>query len=220
MDQLELMKARHSVRQYQDIAIPADVLTALQREVDACNAAGSLHIQLVTDEPRAFDGMMAHYGKFSGVKNYAALIGKGDALDEKLGYYGERIALKAQELGLNTCWVAMTFGKGTVRKKCAIGSGEKLACVLALGYGKTQGVAHQEQGSVCPLLGGRPDARLVPLRHGGSYAGAYCHESAEVFDFSDRREHRPHQKSGRVLLQDRPWHREVSLRTGCRRGEH
>ena len=159
MDQLELMKARHSVRQYQDIAIPADVLTALQREVDACNAAGSLHIQLVTDEPRAFDGMMAHYGKFAGGKNYVALIGKGDALDEKLGYYGERIALKAQELGLNTCWVAMTFGKGTARKKCAIGPGEKLACVLALGYGKTQGVAHKSKdlSALCSVDGRMPD---------------------------------------------------------------
>ena len=26
-------------------------------------------------------------------------------------YYGEKIVLKCQELGLNTCWVAMTHGK-------------------------------------------------------------------------------------------------------------
>ena len=31
---------------------------------------------------------MAHYGKFSGVQNYIALVGKKTSdLDEKLGYY-------------------------------------------------------------------------------------------------------------------------------------
>ena len=55
---------------------------------------------------------MAHYGKFSGVKNYIALIGKkSPSLDERCGYYGERLVLLAQQLGLNTCWVAMTHGK-------------------------------------------------------------------------------------------------------------
>ena len=71
-----------------------------------------LYIQLVKDEPKAFDSFMAHYGKFSGVRNYIAMIGKkGPDLDEKCGYYGERLVLKAQQLGLNTCWVAMTYSK-------------------------------------------------------------------------------------------------------------
>lgn len=53
---------------------------------------------------------MAHYGKFSGVTNYIAMIGKkGPTLEETCGYYGERLVLKAQQLGLNTCWVAMTY---------------------------------------------------------------------------------------------------------------
>ena len=33
----------------------------------------------------------------------------------KLGYYGEKIVLKAQEMGLNTCWVAGTFNKKYVK---------------------------------------------------------------------------------------------------------
>ena len=56
--------------------------------------------------------MMAHYGKFDGVHNYIALVGKkSSTLDETLGCYGEQLVLKAQEIGLNTCWVAMTHGK-------------------------------------------------------------------------------------------------------------
>lgn len=143
---LEAITARHSVRAYIDKPIPEGIIKQLNNEIDVCNTEGGLNIQLVTDEPKAFDGFMAHYGKFSGVKNYIALIGKkSDDLEEKLGYYGERVAIKAQMLGLNTCWVAMSFSKGVPRKSCAIGKDEKLVCVLSLGYGKTQGVAHKSK---------------------------------------------------------------------------
>lgn len=73
---------------------------------------GGLHIQLVLEEPRAFNSAMAHYGKFSGVRNYVALVGKkGPELQERCGYYGEKIVLCAQQRGLNICWVAMTYKK-------------------------------------------------------------------------------------------------------------
>lgn len=85
---------------------------------------------------------MAHYGKFAGVRNYIALVGKkAPGLDEILGYYGEELVLKAQELGLNTCWVALTHGKS----KAAVGRGEKEVCLIALGYGVTQGVEHKSR---------------------------------------------------------------------------
>lgn len=144
MELMEAMKARHSVRQYTDKPIGADILHALQEEIAACNKEGNLHIQLVTDEPKAFDSFMAHYGKFTGVTNYIALVGKkSDRLDELCGYYGERLVLKAQQLGLNTCWVAMTYKK--IRGAFTIGAGEKLTVVIALGYGKTQGAAHKSK---------------------------------------------------------------------------
>ena len=87
---------------------------------------------------------MAHYGKFSGVTNYIALVGKkSNMLDELCGYYGERLVLKAQQLGLNTCWVAMTYKKipGTFE----VNKGEKLTVVISLGYGKAQGVEHKSK---------------------------------------------------------------------------
>lgn len=157
---LEAITARHSVRTYMDKPIPEEIIKELNNEIDVCNTEGNLNIQLVTDEPKAFDGFMAHYGKFFGVKNYIALVGKkGDNLEEKLGYYGERIAIKAQMLGLNTCWVAMSFSKGVTRKNCTIGKDEKLVCVLSLGYGKTQGVAHKSKttADLCKTYGTIPD---------------------------------------------------------------
>lgn len=140
----EAMKARHSVRQYTDKALGEGVVLALKEEIDACNRESGLHIQLVTNEPKAFDGFMAHYGKFSGVTNYIAMIGKkGPTLEETCGYYGERLVLFAQQLGLNTCWVAMTYSK--IKTAFVLSSGEKLCIVIALGYGATQGVPHKSK---------------------------------------------------------------------------
>lgn len=143
---LEAIEQRHSVRSYLDKKIPLEVVGKLQEEINACNKEGNLHIQLVTNESKAFDGMMAHYGKFKGVQNYIALVGKkASDLDEKLGYYGERIVLLAQMLGLNTCWVAMTVSKGVVKKNIEIAGGEKLGIVISLGYGESQGVPHKSK---------------------------------------------------------------------------
>lgn len=144
MNLKEAMKERHSVRQYKSQPLSTEAVSAMQAEIDACNHESGLHIQLVTDEPKAFDSFMAHYGKFKGVRNYIALIGKKDSeLDEKCGYYGERLVLKAQQLGLNTCWVAMTYSK--VETAFSIDSGEKLCVVIAIGYGDTQGVPHKSK---------------------------------------------------------------------------
>ncbi len=144
MEVMDAMKNRHSVRQYKQKAIEPQAVEALQQEIELCNRESDLHIQLVTDEPKAFDSFMAHYGKFSGVTNYIALVGKkGDHLEEQCGYYGERLALKAQQLGLNTCWVAMTYKK--IPGAFEVKKGEKLTVVLALGYGKNQGVPHKSK---------------------------------------------------------------------------
>ena len=87
---------------------------------------------------------MARYGKFSGVKNYNAMVGKkGADLSEKVGYYGQKLVLFAQTLGLNTCWVALTYKK--VKTAYKIEEGEKLALVIAIGYGATQGVPHKSK---------------------------------------------------------------------------
>lgn len=139
---MEAMKERHSVRSYSEKAIEGDVKTELLSYIDQCNRESGLHMQLILNEPQAFSGFMAHYGKFSGVKNYIAMIGKKeDKLEEKCGYYGEKVVLKAQTLGLNTCWVAMTYSK--IKTAFQINDNEKLCLVIAVGYGETQGTGHK-----------------------------------------------------------------------------
>ena len=141
MEIIEAINQRHSVRQYYDIAIDLEIIQKLQEEINICNQESGLNIQLITNEPEAFNSLLAHYGKFTNVKNYIALIGnKDDKLDELCGYYGARIALKAQTLGLNSCFVALTY-----KKTISINNNEKLVSVIAIGYGTTQGAAHKSK---------------------------------------------------------------------------
>lgn len=146
MTAAEAIRERHSVRSYKDVKISGEVKSELTEFIGKCNKESGLNIQLVTDEPKAFDGFMAHYGKFSGVKNYIALVGKKSPdLEEKVGYYGEKIAVYAQTLGLNTCWVALTYSK--IKGAYKINSGEKSVMVISIGYGETQGVPHKSKSA-------------------------------------------------------------------------
>ncbi len=142
MEMLELMKERHSVRQYTDKKIEKEKRETLNALINQINQKEGLHIQIFYDEPKCFDSMIAHYGSFNGVNNYIALVGKKSSnLNENLGYYGEQIVLKAQELGLNTCWVAMSHGKS----KAQIDKGEKQVCLIALGYGENNGAVRKSK---------------------------------------------------------------------------
>lgn len=142
MEMMELMKQRHSVRQYLDAPIEYEKRQVLDALVSEMNQEYGLHIQICYDEPTCFQSLMAHYGKFSGVKNYIALVGmKTSNLDEMLGYCGEKLVLKAQELGLNTCWVALTHGKS----KAQVRSGEKQVCLISFGYGAGPGAEHKNK---------------------------------------------------------------------------
>lgn len=144
MDISEAIKERHSVRAYTDKKIEGEVLLALENKIAEINGESGLNVQLVLNEEKAFGGRMARYGKFSGVKNYIAMVGKkGADLSEKVGYYGQKLVLFAQTLGFNTCWVALTYKK--VKTAYKIEEGEKLALVIAIGYGATQGVPHKSK---------------------------------------------------------------------------
>lgn len=155
MNLIEAITARHSVRSFTDEKIGSDIVAELQKAIDDCNRLSGFKIRLVLDEPEAFSTKMAHYGSFRNCKNYIAMIGpKGQ--DEKCGYYGEKIVLKAQQLGLNSCWVAMSYGKSQV--PCDIPRGQKLYVVIALGYGETQGKPHKSKSmdELCRVNGDMP----------------------------------------------------------------
>ena len=139
---LEAIQARHSVRAYKDQPLAEDVVKVLEDEIVRLNCEGQLHIQLITNEPKAFQGTLAKYGKFRNANNYLVMAGKkADDLDERVGYYGEHLVLLAQTFGLNTCWVGLSYSK--VPGTYVLDEGEKIACYIAIGYGETQGVGHK-----------------------------------------------------------------------------
>lgn len=140
MTTLEAIKSRHAVRVFKDKALETNAVETLKQEIDACNKESKLHIQLVLNEPNAFQAEKPHYGQFKNCKNYLVIVGpKGK--DEEAGYYGEKIILKAQILGINSCWVALTYKKG--KAKSSEENGEKRYLVVALGYGETSGTTHK-----------------------------------------------------------------------------
>ena len=129
------------MRRYINKPLDAGAVAALQAEIAKCNEESGLHIQLILDEPRAFSAGMLKYGTFSGVDNYFVMAGpRGKDAEEKIGWWGEHLVLLAQTLGLNTCWVGLTYKKipGTYQ----LSDGEVVHCVISLGYGENQGVQH------------------------------------------------------------------------------
>ena len=138
----EAIKARHSVRAYKAQPLAEDIANVLEKEIEEQNRQGHLHIQLVKNEPKAFQGKLAKYGKFSNVTNYLVMAGqKAEDLDERIGYYGEHLVLLAQTLGLNTCWVGLSYSK--IPGTYVLEEGEVIKAYIAIGYGETQGVGHK-----------------------------------------------------------------------------
>ena len=138
----EAIEARHSVRVYTGKPLAADVVEVLEEEIRELNEKGHLHMQLIRNETKAFQGKLAKYGKFRGVNDYIVIAGqKTDDLDERIGYYGEQLVLLAQTLGLNTCWVGLSYSK--VPGTYVLEAGEVIKAYISIGYGETQGVSHK-----------------------------------------------------------------------------
>ena len=154
----EAIEARHSVRAYTKQPIEGDALNALQTEIGACNRESGLNVRLVLNDPNAVKGLWASYGAFENADNYLALIGPDtDDLFERCGYWGERLVLFAETLGLNTCWIAGSYKKGRVKK--LLNGGERLAAIISIGYGAKPGHAHRSKSyaEVVETDGTEPD---------------------------------------------------------------
>ncbi len=156
MEIMEAIRERHSVRRFTDRPLDANAVHALRQEIDAVNAESGFHIQLITDEPEAFAAGKAGYGQFKGCRNYLAVVGP-QGRDVDAGYWGERVVLFAQTLGIHSCWVALTYKKSRAQSREA--AGEKRYLVIALGYGETSGAPRRSKAvtDVSDWKAGDPD---------------------------------------------------------------
>ena len=162
MDLIQAMEERHSVRSFKAEPLSGEHVAELTKYIEQINTDSGLHIQLVLNETKAFNSLgirlITGYMHFTNVFNYIALIGrKTPAIEERCGYYGEHIVLKAQQMGLRTCWVGGTYRK--VPDVCELADGEKIIAVIAIGYGNEDGVPHKSKefsevavcSSKCPI---------------------------------------------------------------------
>ena len=152
MDQMELIRQRHSVRRYLDKPLAEDVRNKLEAFTAMCNREAGLHIQLLCNEP-------AGLGRtFQNCANYLAFAGpKGPGMEERCGYCGEKILLFAQELGLRSCWAGLSHARRA--RAYTLESGEAFVLAAALGYGAEDGKEHKSKafGEVTKVRGEVPD---------------------------------------------------------------
>jgi nitroreductase len=153
MTPMQAILERHSVRSYESKPIPGEIRQELEREIHEVNQESGLRIQVLWDAAKVFEG------KIKGAENCIALIGKGPDLEERLGYYGARILLKIQMLGMNSVWVASSFHKRAAAELSIIEEGESLVNAIAFGYGTTQGNARKSKRmeKLCSVDGEMPD---------------------------------------------------------------
>ena len=152
MELMELIRQRHSVRRYLDKPLAADVRDRLEAYVDFCNKESGLHIQLLCNEPAGFSRTFSHCA------NYLVFAGqRGQGLEERCGYYGEKILLIAQALGLRSCWAGLSHAKRA--KAYTLEDGEVFVIAAALGYGENDGKERKSKSfeEVTKIRGEIPD---------------------------------------------------------------
>lgn len=157
MNDIEAIRARHSVRNYKPLRIEAEKVAKLNEKIEELNKEGNLHLQLIEDAGKTYNKIFNRAMGLGSAPSVIACVGKeGEDLDQRVGYYGEKLVLFAQQLGLNTCWTG-TFNKKTIEAE--VGSDERLVIAIAIGYGETQGKVRKSKDSsqVTEVEGERPE---------------------------------------------------------------
>ncbi len=128
----EAIIRRISNRKYVSRPLSEEEISELNKLIEQNNRAGGLRFRLVTECPEVFSGLKG-YGMFSGVRNLILIAGpeSDPDVEEKCGYYGEKVVLGATTMGFGTCWVGGTYDKE--RCQALLQSGEKLCCVVTVG---------------------------------------------------------------------------------------
>ena len=141
---VETIRERHSVREYDGGPLDQAEFGALGAVVEECARESGLDIQLVCDNPEVFN-VIARFGLIRGCRTHVAFVvddakARGVAADEAIGYWGQKIVLAAQDMGLNTCWCALCSRK---KSHAVVAPGKKIRLIIAVGHGKTQGFSRK-----------------------------------------------------------------------------
>ena len=156
MSEIDAIKERHSVRNYEAKKIEADKVEKIRAKIEELNKEGNLHLQFMEDAGKTYNKLFNKVAGLGSAPSVIACVGIDDeTLEQRVGYYGEKLVLFIQELGLNTCW-AGTFNEKNIGAE--VGDGEKLVISIAVGYGKYKGKPHKSKSpeQVIEAKGDRP----------------------------------------------------------------
>lgn len=156
MSEIDAIKERHSVRNYEAKKIEADKVEKIRAKIEELNKEGNLHLQFMEDAGKTYNKLFNKVAGLGSAPSVIACVGiDHETLEQRVGYYGEKLVLFIQELGLNTCW-AGTFNEKNIGAE--VGDGEKLVISIAVGYGKDKGKPHKSKSpeQVIEAKGDRP----------------------------------------------------------------
>lgn len=151
MNELKMVYERHSVRSYSDKRIEGEVLDKMMAAIDELQQESGLRIKFRESSRKVFTSPMMKLIGWKGDPGYIVLAGKDtDELDENCGYYGEKLVLYLQSIGLNTCWVGMFKKDGL---DIALSADERPVITIAVGYGNDSGKPHKSKtiSEVCDI---------------------------------------------------------------------
>lgn len=158
MTEAEAIVSRHSVRNYKPQKVDEETVTKLREKIEDLNRESGLHLQYIEDAGKTYNKLLNRTAGLDSAPSVIACVGREDIrdLDEKVGYYGEKLVLFAQNLGLNTCWAGIFSRK---KIPVVIDQGEKLVISIAIGYGENQGQNHKSKpiDQISQSIGERPE---------------------------------------------------------------
>lgn len=145
---VETIRERHSVREYDGGPLDQAEFDALGAVVEECARESGLDIQLVGDNPEVFN-VIARFGLIRECRTHVAFVvddakARGVAADEAIGYWGQKIVLAAQDMGLNTCWCALCSRK---KSHAVVAPGKKFAWSLRWATGKRKALHGRRRAS-------------------------------------------------------------------------
>lgn len=133
----ETVKARHSIRSYQDRPIPPEVMGKIKSYVEKLSNPFSVEVSfhLLEKEVTADGEKLGTYGVIKGASHFiGASVASGELGLEALGYSFEKLILYLTSLGLGTCWLGGTFDRSSFASAMKLNKEDLFPAISPFGY--------------------------------------------------------------------------------------
>lgn len=133
----DTVKARRSVRSYQERPIPSDAKEKIRNYMAGLNNPFSVDVSfhLLEKESSADGEKLGTYGVIKGASDFVgASVAPGELALEALGYSFEQLILYITSLGFGTCWLGGTFERSGFSAAMKLKKGDLFPAISPFGY--------------------------------------------------------------------------------------